>query len=167
MRGHRRPCAASNNACGPVRNLRPGGWVELQDVDGEIHSDDNTVPPDWPLARFLAVVDEGFALFKTDMHAARRGGDLLASAGFVDIHHFELKLPYGTWPADPVQRIVGSMYRQAAESFFPAVGALHFPMLGWSKEQTELLFMECRRCLRDPSVHAYGKMHFWYARKPF
>lgn len=65
-----------------------------------------------------------------------------------------------------IMRLVGMYYRIACEDFFPAVGAIHFPMLGWNPAEMEIFFMECRKSMRDPDVHAYGKMHFWSGQKP-
>ena len=64
-------------------------------------------------------------------------------------------------------RLVGMYYRTAVEEFFPVVGAIHFPMMGWSKEEMDIFFAQCRKSMRDPKVHAYGKMHFWSGQKPF
>ncbi|KAL6866874.1 S-adenosyl-L-methionine-dependent methyltransferase [Trichoderma novae-zelandiae] len=148
-------------------NIRPGGWVEIQDVDGDVHTDDDTVPDDWPLKRFTEFMLEAFAKFGTNAHAAVFGGQYLAEAGFVNIQHNYIKLPYGTWPKDKIMRLVGMYYRTACEEFFPAVGAVHFPMLGWDKAEMEVFFMQCRQAMRDPKVHAYGKMHFWSGQKPY
>ena len=63
-------------------------------------------------------------------------------------------------------RLVGMYYAKACEEFFPAVGAMHFPLLGWSRPEIEVFFAQCRKSMRDPSVHAYGKMHFWSGQKP-
>ncbi|KAF5006273.1 hypothetical protein FDECE_7339 [Fusarium decemcellulare] len=148
-------------------NMKPGAWVELQDVDGQVHTDDDTIPQDWPLKRFTEYLVQAFAQFETNAHAAVFGGQYLEQAGFVNIKHNYIKLPYGTWPKDKIMRLVGMYYRTACEEFFPAVGALHFPKMGWDKTEMELFFAECRQSMRDPRVHAYGKMHFWSGQKPF
>lgn len=83
-----------------LSHMKPGGWIELQDVDGDVHSDDDTVPDDWPLKRFTEILLEGFAKFGTNAHAAVFGGQYLEEAGFVNIQHNYIKLPYGTWPKD-------------------------------------------------------------------
>ncbi|KAH6969522.1 S-adenosyl-L-methionine-dependent methyltransferase [Fusarium avenaceum] len=147
-------------------NMKPGAWVELQDVDGQVHTDDDSIPEDWPLKRFTEIILQAFALYETNAHAAVFGGQYLAEAGFVNIKHNFIKLPYGTWPKDKVMRLVGMYYRTACEEFFPAIGNLHFPQLGWEKTEMELFFAECRQSMRDPKVHAYGKMHFWSGQKP-
>ena len=80
--------------------MKPGAWVELQDVDGDVHSDDNSVPPDWPLKRFTELILQAFAQFGTNAHAAVFGAQYLHQAGFINIQHNFIKLPYGTWPKD-------------------------------------------------------------------
>lgn len=80
--------------------MKPGAWVELQDVDGQVHTDDNSIPDDWPLKRFTEIILQAFALYETNAHAAVFGGQYLAEAGFVNIKHNYIKLPYGTWPKD-------------------------------------------------------------------
>ncbi|UQC76444.1 methyltransferase [Colletotrichum lupini] len=137
-------------------HMKPGGWVELQDVDGQVHCDDGTMPSDWPLVRFTNHLVEAFAKFGTNSHAAVFGRQYLEQAGFVNIQHHTVKLPYGTWPRDKIMRLIGMYYRTACEEFFPVVGAIHFQMLGWSKIEMEVLFAECRNAMRDPNVHAYG-----------
>ncbi|KAK2762029.1 methyltransferase domain-containing protein [Colletotrichum kahawae] len=148
-------------------HMKPGAWVELQDVDGQVHCDDGTMPADWPLVRFTNHLVEAFAKFGTNSHAAVFGRQYLEQAGFVNIQHHTVKLPYGTWPRDKTMRLVGMYYRTACEEFFPVVGAIHFELLGWSKVEMEVLFAQCRNAMRDPNVHAYGKMHFWSGQKPF
>jgi hypothetical protein len=83
-----------------TRNMKPGAWVELQDVDGQVHSDDDSIPEDWPLKRFTEIILQAFALYETNAHAAVFGRQYLAEAGFVNIKHNFIKLPYGTWPKD-------------------------------------------------------------------
>lgn len=81
-------------------HMKPGAWVELQDVDGDCHSDDHTIPDDWPIKRFTEQVMLAFAKFGTNAHAAAFGAQYLQEAGFVNIQHNYIKLPYGTWPKD-------------------------------------------------------------------
>ncbi|KAK7416936.1 hypothetical protein QQZ08_011826 [Neonectria magnoliae] len=90
-----------HHSSSPQADMKPGAWVELQDVDGQCHSDDGSMPADWPIQRFAAILVQAFAQFGTDAQA-----------------------------------------------------------------EMELFFAECRQAMRDPAVHAYGKMHFWSRQKP-
>ncbi|KAI1152306.1 S-adenosyl-L-methionine-dependent methyltransferase [Nemania diffusa] len=148
-------------------NLKPGAWVELQDVDGMVHCDDGTLPPDWPVLVFTNLMVEAFAKLGTKSHAAVFGGQYLADSGFVNIKHYSIKLPYGTWPRDKRMRLIGRYYQIAAEQFFPAMGAIQLPLLGWQPEEIQVFFAHCRNAMNDPNVHAYGMMHFWSGQKPW
>ena len=88
--------------------MKPGGWVELQDVDGDVHTDDDSVPDDWPIKRFTQYLIEAFAQFGTEAKAAAFGRQYLEEAGFVNIKHNYIKLPYGTWPKDKYDFIPNS-----------------------------------------------------------
>jgi hypothetical protein len=39
-------------------------------------------------------------------------------------------------------------------------------VLGWSKEEYQILVAEARREVRDPELHLYTVFHFIYGRKP-
>lgn len=80
--------------------MQPGAWLEMQDVDGAVHCDDGTLPSDWPLVQFCSYMLEAFAKLGTNAHAAMFGGKYLEEAGFVNIQHHMVKLPYGMWPKD-------------------------------------------------------------------
>ncbi|KAI1500204.1 S-adenosyl-L-methionine-dependent methyltransferase [Biscogniauxia marginata] len=147
-------------------NLKPGGWVELQDVDGMVHCDDGTLPDNWPVLVFTNLMVEAFAKLGTKSHAAVFGREYLVESGFVNIQHHSIKLPYGTWPKNKTMRLIGMYYRTAAEEFFPAMGAIQLPLLGWQPEEIEVFFAKCRNAMRQDNVHAYGMMHFWSGQKP-
>lgn len=65
-----------------------------------MHTDDDSVPPDWPLKRLTELFIEAFGQFGTKANAAEFGRQYLEEAGFVNIQHNYVKLPYGTWPKD-------------------------------------------------------------------
>ena len=71
-----------------------------RDVDGKVHCDDGTVPEGWGLSRFCDLMVEGFALFGTDANASERGREYLEEAGFTNIQHNVIRLPYGPWAQD-------------------------------------------------------------------
>lgn len=111
------------------RNLKPGGWVEMQDVDGAVHCDDGSLPPDWPVLVFCNLMVEAFSKLGTTSHAAMFGGKYLEEAGFVNIQHHTAKLPYGTWPKDrlvaplspPSDETRGDLSRSCTDSTSNAV----------------------------------------------
>ncbi len=81
-----------------ARNLKPGGWVELQEFGSQILSDDDTLG-DAALPKFwekMAVAMESFGM--TSFYVANELGPLLEAAGFNDVTLKTIKVPMGTWP---------------------------------------------------------------------
>ncbi|KAK7987135.1 hypothetical protein PG988_002123 [Apiospora saccharicola] len=146
---------------GARSNLKPGGWVELQDVDGAVHCDDGSLPSDWPLVRFCDLMIEAFAKLGGDRTPPCSGATTCMKQ---DLSIFNIGPP--SCHTAHGLKTIGLYYRTAAEEFFPAMGAIQMPLLGWSKEEMEVFFAQCRSCMRDESVHAYGFMHFWSGQKP-
>ena len=80
--------------------MKPGAWIELQDIDNQCHSDDNTIPDDWPIKRLCDFLVDAFRQFNRNARAADLGAEYLDKAGFVNIKHNYVKLPCGPWPVD-------------------------------------------------------------------
>lgn len=152
-----------------IRNMKPGAWVELQDVDGQVHTDDDTIPEDWPLNASQSTSSKPLPSSKP-MHmplyleasiSPRQGSSTFntTTSNFLTEHGQKTSEPalYSVPKKNTnkfrVMRLVGMYYRTACEEFFPAVGALHFPKMGWEKNEMEIFFAECRKSMRDPRVH--------------
>lgn len=80
--------------------MKPGAWIELQDIDHQCHSDDDTIPDNWPAARLYDLLVDAFQRFGGNARAADLGGEYLTNAGFINIQHNCVKLPFGPWPLD-------------------------------------------------------------------
>lgn len=79
------------------RNLKPGGWVELQEFDARANCDDGTMPADAALKRFFDTADAALKTFGMDIHAGEKLREPLEKAGFVNISVVTHKVPIGTW----------------------------------------------------------------------
>lgn len=77
------------------------------------------------------------------------------------------QIPIGKWPKDPKMKEIGR-YQQiqkiiAIDSYTPA---LFTRVLGWSKEEIDVLLAKVKNELKDSSYHMYLPVHFVYGRKP-
>ena len=76
-------------------------------------------------------------------------------------------MPIGTWAKDRKLKTIGAYQREqviiSLQSFVPG---LFGRILGWSKEECQVLIAECTRELRDPTIHLYNSFRFIYGRKP-
>jgi hypothetical protein len=77
--------------------MRPGGWIELQDVDWHVYSDDGTASGT-VLERFFQTVGIGGAAMGRDMYKARSYKATLEEAGFVDVVEQQIPVPLSPWP---------------------------------------------------------------------
>lgn len=151
-----------------MRHLKPGGYIEIQDLDITPLSDDDTLTPTTPYALrdFLKYMAAGLAALGSHMHAVHKLPDELEAAGFEDIKKSKHKAPIGMWPKDKRLRLCGLFLRTAMMDGLRGVSQRPMAALGWTPLQIEMVLVNVRKALMDPKVHAYFTFHVIYARKP-
>ncbi|KAK3321269.1 S-adenosyl-L-methionine-dependent methyltransferase [Cercophora scortea] len=148
--------------------LRPGGWVELQDLQWSYCCDDGTMPPDYGPVRMAGYIRQGLEAFGIDMHASDKNEHRLADTGFINIHQRLMKLPVGTWAKDKNMKMVGLYNRSAI--YDGLQGITMGPLtrgLKWTKEEVEVFLTQVRRDLMNPQIHAYIGWQSIWAQKPY
>ncbi|KAH7237855.1 hypothetical protein NCS52_01566400 [Fusarium sp. LHS14.1] len=149
------------------KNLTPGGYAELQDVDVILQSDDNTLTKDHALRKW------GDLLAK----AAREHGrpfietcqlrHIMADVGFVDIEETPFKWPTNQWPKDKRFKELGAWSSVNTEDSLEGLSmALFTRCLGWTPEEVGVFLVDVRKDLNNPSIHAYWSIRSVYGRKP-
>ncbi|KAF7528722.1 hypothetical protein PCG10_010258 [Penicillium crustosum] len=147
--------------------LRPGGWVELQEFEVMLKSDDDSILLAPALCEFLERLTQASEAFHRPMNIAEGHRQRLVEAGFEDVRDEVYKVPSSVWARDPVQKEIGR-YNQcsllmAVESYSLA---LFTRVLGWSNNDTQIFLAGVRKDLKNPAVHTYCKLHVVYGRKP-
>lgn len=93
-------------------HLTPGGYIEMQEMWPPCRTDEPAGAPEhsskiieWGKLRLEAAL-------KTGVNQAITGTlpDVLAEAGFEDIHTYDTKMPIGTWMEDEKMKQVGQTY---------------------------------------------------------
>ncbi|KAL6864006.1 S-adenosyl-L-methionine-dependent methyltransferase [Trichoderma novae-zelandiae] len=87
--------------------LKPGGWVELQDLQFRVKCDDGTVREDHRLQDFFQTMVRALDKFGVDLLAMRHNRRNVAAAGFVDVAEMPFKVPIGVWPRDAGLKMIG------------------------------------------------------------
>lgn len=90
------------------RNLKPGGWVEFQDVDTRLYSEDNTIGPDNKVREMLDLLRHACDRVGRTLDPGPQLEGWVRDAGFQNVRHRRFPLPIGTWPKD--RRMVSSAY---------------------------------------------------------
>ncbi|PSR99120.1 S-adenosyl-L-methionine-dependent methyltransferase, partial [Coniella lustricola] len=158
--------------------LKPGGYLEFQEVLYWPQADDNTLSPETPYAfrDFCYYMQQALARLTSpgmDLFAINRVAELMRTPPppplFNDITEVRHKLPIGRWPASRRQREKGIWFlRMVILEGLGAIAKRAFVTgLGWTEVQVEMFLFEVRRSLLEwDGVHAYLPFTVVYGRKP-
>ncbi|KAH7006964.1 S-adenosyl-L-methionine-dependent methyltransferase [Ilyonectria destructans] len=149
------------------QNLTPGGYVELQEMDGFYRSDDGTLTRGHAVSKWCDFVGEAaIKLGRPFEHTDKLGG-ILEGAGFTDVVTTYYKWPTNCWPKDKKYKEIGAWNNENATRVLESVSLAPFTRgLGWSSEEVNAFLVDVRKDLNDPKIHAYSRICSVYGRKP-
>lgn len=148
-------------------SLNPGGWMEMQEHECRIRSDDDTISQapaiqDWSHNMDVASTRTGKRLNVAHLHR-----QWMIDAGFVDVAEDIHKLPIGSWPKDPKLKEIGRINRvQVLEAVSAYTIALYTRVLGHTMDQTQIAMMNIRKEFSDRELHLYLNFHVVRGRRP-
>ena len=142
------------------KSLRPGGWVECQELDYRCRSDDNTMPEDSPLKMWE---DEWTrAIQKTGLNGFCRPEVVeqqMRDAGFINITRRDFKLPIGPWPKDQRLREAGMLgLANLVYGMYGLSVKLFTALLDYTIEQLEVFLVSVRKDVKNKRAHRYMPM---------
>lgn len=158
------------------RHLKPGGWFEHVEVDFTPQCDpqDATLPQDGILRKWWhTYVAPPYAVVGRPIVYDPTTGDLLRQTGFLPAKHVEYRLPLNGWSSDQAEHVSGTWWEYAmsyGEGRGHGLEALSLAVLtrvqGWPADHARRLCEDALRQATNPTVHAYNKLHIWWAQKP-
>ncbi|EGX97238.1 hypothetical protein CCM_01898 [Cordyceps militaris CM01] len=148
------------------RSLRPGGWIEFQELLGRPLCDDGTMRPDDPFKVLYEIAGDAYARLGLSTALPAELEPMLLAAGFDNVHCKVIKVPIGTWAKDKTMRLVGLYQKTAVTDFISTLAGRPFRALGLSEEEAQVRLALARQALNDPRVHRYFNYYYWYAQKP-
>ncbi|KAK1985018.1 TAM domain methyltransferase [Colletotrichum cereale] len=149
------------------RVLKPGGWIELQDMHWAYGCDDETMGPDFTPVHMQARIKEALGKLGVDIHAAESYPKHAEDAGFINLKHEIKKVPVGPWPKDPRLKKIGDYCCAVIYDGLHAITIGPFTRgLGWSPAEVEVFLIQVRKDLLNRSVHSYVYFHSLSAQKP-
>lgn len=89
-------------------NLRPGGWIESQELSMPVDSDDNS-HRGGAIHRWGYLACAGAVAKGRDRQIPRKYKQCLEEIGFVDVVENKVKLPGNGWPEEEPAKTTGSM----------------------------------------------------------
>ena len=138
-------------------HLKPGGWIESQEMSLEPLTDDKSLPKDSSVKKWCDSCQE--AMEKIGNTLRITGDDLaekMKKAGFVNVSVQRFKIPIGSWPADPKLRETGTFQLVAMLDGLSGLSLAVFTrILGWSPEELEVFLAGVRTEWKSKRVHTY------------
>ncbi|KAL4893512.1 putative TAM domain methyltransferase [Aspergillus ambiguus] len=149
------------------QHVRPGGWVELQEYETWIHSDDGTDRDAVMLQDWQQKLDESSSKFGKRMNVAPHLSGMMQRAGFVNVTDDAFKCPVGSWPKSPRLKEIGRVGKVTLfEAVEPYTLALFTRVLGWTFEESQRYVDKVRAELLDAQYHIYVVYHYTYGQRP-
>jgi SAM-dependent methyltransferase len=136
------------------RNLKPGGWIELQESANTIYSEDGSLKNDNMMVKMMDGLMEACDKIGRTMDPAPSMKLWAEAAGFTKVKEERFKLPVGSWPKDPRLKEIGALlvlnFVDGAEAF---TAALFRDVLGWTQNEIAVLNAGVKAAARQKDVH--------------
>ncbi|KAJ9606305.1 hypothetical protein H2200_009266 [Cladophialophora chaetospira] len=149
-------------------SMKPGGWVECQECDKDIRSDDNTIPKDSVVLQWLRLREQGFEKAgMTGRCYPENMAHSMRKAGFINVNVLSFKMPIGPWAKDPMLHECGSYTLGGLLDHVQGLSLRVFTEhLGWTQEELEVLLMDVRKEWKRGDIHSYYPIYVVYGQKP-
>ncbi|RSL84998.1 hypothetical protein CEP52_016280 [Fusarium oligoseptatum] len=149
------------------QNLTPGGYVELQEMDGFYASDDGTLSDDHALSRWCTLLGEAAVKLGRSFQPTDQLATIMKQVGFTDVVETHFKWPINRWPKEKKYKELGAWNNQNASQVLESATLAPFTrVLGWSVEEVNLFLVDVRKDLNNPDIHAYSQVRSVYGRRP-
>ncbi|KAL2809005.1 S-adenosyl-L-methionine-dependent methyltransferase [Aspergillus granulosus] len=148
-------------------HLKPGGWIEFQEYEANINSDDGTHVKAPMLLDLVNTLEEASQKFGKQLSVAPSLSGWLEAAGFTNVTVDIYKCPVGSWPKNPRMKEIGRVGKVSLiEAIEPYSLALFTRVLGWSFERAQNYVNQCRQEAMNSSCHIYVLFYYVYAQRP-
>ncbi|KAF5497819.1 Secondary metabolism regulator LAE1 [Colletotrichum siamense] len=144
--------------------LKPGGWVEMQEYDAWIFSDDDSFDRAIWTKEWVTKLDDASKTYGKQINVARFHKQWMIDAGFEDVQEL---IPIGPWAKEPALKELGryelAHMQMSVESHTPA---LFTRVLGFSEDQARVLMEGVKREFRSKDYRLITSYRFITGRKP-
>ena len=136
-------------------NLSPGGWIEMIDFDIDYYSEDGSLTADHALRRWLTTSYDAETKTQRSLRPGKQLAQWIRDAGFENVQVVRTPLPLGRWPKDKKLKQIGLYnWTQLWEGLEGLSLRLFIDILGWRREELEVLLAAVRDDLLNPKIHA-------------
>ncbi|KAK3384631.1 S-adenosyl-L-methionine-dependent methyltransferase [Lasiosphaeria ovina] len=151
-----------------MHHLKPGGYLEFQELHFYPRCDDETMTAETPYALrdFYHYMEDGMRALGYELHAVLTLTEELQAAGFENVRSRSHKTPIGLWPRDKRLRLCGLFMRTAIMDGLRGLSRRPFLALGWTQLQIEMFLVDVRKAAMNGMFHTFFTFHGIYGQKP-
>lgn len=148
-------------------SLNPGGWVEFQDFDATVYSEDGSFRPEHEFHKWISTFIDAAIASGRDPSPGKSLEKWVKEAGFVNVHHEVFKLPIGGWARDKNKKDAGLLNLiQVLDGLEGFTMRLFTDFLKWDEKEVHVFVAKARENLKDKKIHALYDYHVIWAQKP-
>ncbi|RKL04539.1 hypothetical protein BFJ70_g17187 [Fusarium oxysporum] len=141
-------------------NLAPGGYVELQDIDAFMESDDGTLTEAHALSKWCKLLREAAVKLGRPYIPTKDLKGIMGKVGFTSIVETRFKWPSNRWPKDKKYKDLGAWNNENTNLVLESISLAPLTTgLDWTIEEVNVLLVDVKKELNDPNIHAYWPMY--------
>lgn len=135
-------------------NLKPGGWLEEQEIQMSAVSTDGSAGPDSAPFQWVDLLMQAVEIGGIDPKANNRFGQHLKEQGFVNIVERVYEWPIGEWLKDQKAKDFGKATKTNLMKGLEGLSLLLLTEnLEWTRQEVEILIQEVRQDINNPKKH--------------
>ncbi|KAF9873169.1 C6 zinc finger domain protein [Colletotrichum karsti] len=150
--------------------LSPGGWLEVCALVFPLGCDDGTVPEDAPIRKWQDLLVEAAEKMGRSMEALEHQASdkkAMGEIGFTNMTSQDFIWPLNSWPKDEKLKEIGRWQFVNLDTGLEGLSmGLLTRVLGWTKEEVQVLCANVRKDLKNKSMHSYWRIRVICAQKP-
>jgi len=149
-------------------NLKPGGWVEVQEPLFPIgYVDDGNITADSPCLLWSNYIKDAAAKDGIDTLAPQQHfRTYLEKQGFVNIREQKVVWPCGPWSKGNREKVLGHWVLENTKIFLGGTVMLFTKRLGWTKEAVDELVVKVKADMDNKKSHYFWEFYIYSAQKP-
>ncbi|KAJ5938939.1 hypothetical protein N7466_002073 [Penicillium verhagenii] len=149
------------------QHVRPGGWVEVQEFEASLGSDDETHLLAPTVMHWLEMINGASKQFGKEMNIAERVRPRMENEGFINVSDDIYKCPVGGWAKDRQLKKIGRIGKVLVLKVVePYSLALFTRVLGYTFQEAQGIMDKVRAEMMNSKVHMYFFFHFVYGQRP-
>lgn len=146
---------------------KPGGYFELQEINCDLYTDDDTLPPDSAIKKWSLLLAEAARTNGRPNDIAGEFQSMVEEAGFINVYCEVYKLPLSPWPKDSKLKEIGAFNLVNMLEGLEALSlALFTRVLGWSIEEVMAFLPSVRQDIKRRDMHLLWDVYVVWGQKP-